>query len=274
MGVHPAAVICTERYPVLAPGLPAWQRLCAQAQTALAQQSVVVLPAFVRPAALQQMRDEAMALAPQAHHMEVVTTLYPERQEHEGLPQHPVRRARFRTSVRTISYRQIPLDSALRALYAWDPLQRFIAALLGLEQIYRYDDPYGALNIAIMVEGDEFGWHYDQTDFVVSLVLQKPVAGGTFLCHHALRTDAGADDDAVQAVIENRCQTIATVPMEEGSFILFKGRHALHSVTPIQGPIPRLVALLAYDTQPGTVSSPALLKVRYGIDLPAAPAEG
>src|SRR5207245_8150319 len=120
MRVNPADLICTERYPVLAQGQPAWQRLCAQAQTALAQQSVFVLPEFVRPEALRQMRKEAEALAPGAHHMDVVTTLYPERRAHAGLPEPPVRRVHFRTSVRAIAYPQIPLDSPLRALYTWD----------------------------------------------------------------------------------------------------------------------------------------------------------
>ena len=80
------------------------------------------------------------------------------------------------------------------------------------------------------------------------------------------------EDDAVQAVIAHRCPAITTVPMHAGSVILCKGRHALHRVTPIQGAVPLLVALLAYDTQPGTVSSAALLKVRYGIEEPAVSA--
>ena len=266
MGVNPAHLICTERYPVGDKSHPAWQRLCAQAQTALAQHRVFVLPDFVLPETLQQMREEANALAPLAHHMDVVTPLYPERQEPDIRAYHPVRRARVRTSVRAVSYARIPRDSMLRALYEWDPLLEFIAALLGLPRIYRYQDMHGALNIAVMIAGDEFGWHVDQADFVVSLVLQAPEAGGEFLCRPALRLDAEANDAAVQAVLEHRCPQIATVPMHAGSFMLFQGRHALHRVTPIQGRVPRLVALLAYDTKPGTVSSPALLKARYGVE--------
>jgi hypothetical protein len=266
MGGNPAHLICTERYPVEDKDHPVVQRLCAQAQTALAQHSVFVLPDFVRPAALQQMREEANVLVPWAHHMDVVTPLYPEQQEHDVRAHHPVRRARVRTSVRAISYARIPRDAALRALYEWDPLLEFVAALLGLPRMYRYQDAHGALNIAVMVEGDEFGWHVDQTDFVVSLVLQAPEAGGEFLCRPVLRPDSEANDAAVLAVLENRCPRIATVPMHAGSFMLFQGRHALHRVTPIQGRVPRLVALLAYDTQPGTASSPALLKARYGVD--------
>jgi hypothetical protein len=43
-----------------------------------------------------------------------------------------------------------------------------------------------------------------------------------------------------------------------------EGRRSLHRVTPIAGSTPRLVALLAYDTKPGTCSSELLRLVRYG----------
>jgi hypothetical protein len=118
-----------------------------------------------------------------------------------------------------------------------------------------------------MAHGDAFGWHFDQTDFVVTLVLQEPEGGGDFLCCHAMRSDEDDNDTAIQAVIANRSDAVSTVPMKAGSFILFQGRHTLHQVTPIQGRVPRLVALLAYDTKPGTVSSPELLKARYGIEI-------
>jgi len=272
MGMHPADLICTERYPLLEPHQPGWRRLCAQAQAELAAQSVFVLPHFLRPEALHQMQREAQCLAPLAHHMDVVTSLYPEHQGQE--PQHPVRRARFRTSVRAVGYPYIPLDSPLRALYEWDPLMEGIASLLGYPRIYRYDDAYGALNIAVMEAGDEFGWHFDQADFVVTLVLQEPTSGGVFECRTVRRTANAADDDILQEIITERCPETTAVPMQAGSFLLFRGRQALHRVTPIAGPVPRMVALLAYDTQPGVVSSPALLQVRYGIESPAALAQG
>lgn len=266
MEVKPADLLCLERYPVCDLGNAEFDRLCAQARVALDQHSVLVLPGFLQPLALDDMRKEAVELIPLAHHMDGSATIYPEREQDISLPANHVRRTRFHTSVRAISYPKIPCTSPLRALYEWDPLMRFVAALLGLDAIYRYDDIYGALNLAVMTAGDEFGWHFDQTDFVASLVLQEPEAGGEFLCRHAIRSDHDDNDLAVQAAIEQRDDAVATVPMKAGTFMLFKGRHALHCVTPIQGATPRIVALLAYDTKPGTVSSPALHKVRYGVE--------
>jgi hypothetical protein len=46
--------------------------------------------------------------------------------------------------------------------------------------------------------------------------------------------------------------------------MLFEGRRSLHRVSPVRGPRPRHVALLAYDTRPGTDSSLLLKRVRYG----------
>ena len=52
--------------------------------------------------------------------------------------------------------------------------------------------------------------------------------------------------------------------MTPGTLLVFAGRHSLHRVSPICGPTPRLVALLGYDTKPGTMSSELLKEVRYG----------
>ncbi len=268
MQVNPADLIDLNRYPILAQNQTAFQHLCAQARSTLNTQSVVVLPNFIRPDALQHMQQEARLLTPFAHHMDVSVPIYPEHSEDEQLPETHVRRVRFHTSVRAVSLPHIPQGSALRGLYEWAPLRPFVAALLGVNKLYRYEDPYGALNLAVMSEGDEFGWHFDQADFVVTLVLQEPEAGGVFRCCHGLRSDTDHHDHDLQAVIENRYDAISTVPMHMGSFILFKGRQALHSVTSIQGHQSRIVALFAYDTQPGTVCSPALLKARYGIAVP------
>ena len=55
-----------------------------------------------------------------------------------------------------------------------------------------------------------------------------------------------------------------TLPMEPGTLVLFAGRRSLHAVSPVEGPTSRLVALLAYDTRPGTDSTPLLKRIRYG----------
>ncbi len=74
----------------------------------------------------------------------------------------------------------MPHGSALRRLYEWEPLRQLVEDVLDRGPIHRYADPFGALNLAVMGERDELQWHFDQTDFVVSLAIQTAESGGEF----------------------------------------------------------------------------------------------
>ncbi len=164
-----------------------------------------------------------------------------------------------------MAYDLFPSDSAIRALYEWDPLMEFIAALLGRSPLYRYADPFGALNLAVMREDDELHWHFDQTDFVVSIAIQSSDEGGDFENAMLIRSNDDEHYDDVAAVLDGRApHRVRTEPMTPGTLMVFEGRNSMHRVTPIKGTHPRYVALLAYDTKPDTDSSSRLKMVRYG----------
>jgi hypothetical protein len=52
--------------------------------------------------------------------------------------------------------------------------------------------------------------------------------------------------------------------MRPGTLLIFEGRNSIHRVSPIAGDVLRYVALLAYDTKPGTTSTELLRLSRYG----------
>jgi hypothetical protein len=52
--------------------------------------------------------------------------------------------------------------------------------------------------------------------------------------------------------------------MAPGTLMIFNGRWSYHRVTTVHGDVPRHVALLAYDTKPGTDSNDELKLARYG----------
>jgi hypothetical protein len=131
-------------------------------------------------------------------------------------------------------------------------------------ELYRYADPCGALNLAVMGAGDELQWHFDQTDFVVSVAIQPAEHGGDFDVVPKLRNADDEHYDVVARVLEDRYEGVVTLPMTPGTLLVFEGRYSLHRVSPIDGDRLRHVGLLAYDTKPGTVSSDLLREVRYG----------
>ena len=178
--------------------------------------------------------------------------------------------------MRAVAYDLIPLDSPLRRLYEWGPLTEFIGAILRCGPVYRYADPFGALNLAVMGEGDELQWHFDQADFVVSLAIQSAEAGGDFEVAPLVRAPGDEKYDDVAAVLAGDTSRVVTLPMTPGTLLIFQGRHSLHRVTPVRGARLRHVGLLAYDTKPGRVGSDLLRQDRYGRTAPydAPPASG
>jgi hypothetical protein len=172
--------------------------------------------------------------------------------------------------VHTIGYDQFPSDSLIRELYESDELLVFLGRVLGREPLHRYADPIGALNVAVMVEGDVLAWHFDQTDFVVSLAIQTSERGGDFENVALVRSPRDENYEAVATVLRGDADEIVVEPMTPGTLMLFEGRHSLHRVSPIEGARPRYVALFGYDTKPDTMSSELLKQIRYGRSEPLA----
>ncbi|HZN16228.1 MAG TPA: 2OG-Fe(II) oxygenase [Acidimicrobiales bacterium] len=237
-------------------------------QHGLRTRGVSVLPGFVPADLVGQMVAECDELSRDAYHQDVLGTPYLERPSPEWPDGHP-RRATSRSSVRTVGYDQFPAMSVIRALFEWDDLMTFLGRVLGREPLYRYADPIGALNVAVMTEGDELGWHYDQTDFVVSLAIQSSESGGDFENVALVRSDDDENYDEVAAVLDGRRADRVTVePMTPGTLMLFEGRRSLHRVTPVSAGRARYVALFGYDTRPDTMSSDVLKQTRYGRTRP------
>ena len=115
-----------------------------------------------------------------------------------------------------------------------------------------------------MADGDELQWHFDQTDFVVSLAIQDADVGGDFEVAPHIRSADDERYDDVARVLAGEHRRVVTLPMTPGTLLVFEGRHSMHRVTPDRGRPPGSSALLGYDTKPGTMSSDRLKLVRYG----------
>jgi len=267
--VDPASLVDLDRYPVL--DLDARGGGVADHHAAeLRSTGVSILPGFIRDEAVAALVTECDALALGAYHQDVQGTPYLELPDPAAWPADHPRVTWTRSAVHTVAYdRFSPTRSGLRALFEWDVLLELVSRILGRAPLHRYADPLGAMNLAVMYEGDALGWHFDQTDFVVSLAIQPSDGGGEFENVQRLRwVDGGGIDeryDTVARVLAGDApELVTTVPMTPGTLMLFEGRWSLHRVTPVVGSTSRHVALFGYDTEPGTMSSELLKLIRYG----------
>jgi len=265
----PALLVDLERYPVLEPDSEAYRAVVADARRQMSEKGAAEIEGFVSPAGVDELARDAEALVPRAHASGGQGTAYLEFPDFTLPEDHPrLHFADYR--VRAVAYDITPSDSPLRRLYEWDPMKDLIEAVLERGPIYRYGDPFGALNLAVMGEGDQLQWHFDQTDFVVSLAIQSAERGGDFEVAPRLRSAGDERYDDVAAVLRGDTGRVETLPMRPGTLLVFEGRHSLHRVSPIAGRRWRHVGLLAYDTAPGTLGSDLLRADRYGRTEPFA----
>jgi hypothetical protein len=263
------AVVDVDRYPIDDLASPTTQAAICAARESLAQRGVAALPGFLRPEALRAIADDVTTRKPAAHLENVWGTPYlglPDESFPEGHPQ--------RTSVHSLTwvlaYDLIRADNPARQLFEWDGLTRFLGEVLERRPLYRMNDPLGALNLTLMEDAHVQGWHYDSTDFVVSLAVQSSDGGGEFECARDIRDEHDEHYDDVARVLAgssdggNGSRLVEVYPMMPGTLMVFMGRRSLHRVAPVVGTTPRIVALFGYDTRPDTNSSELLKLVRYG----------
>jgi hypothetical protein len=272
--VAPASIaldVDLERYPIDAVDSPRRAELVADLRRRLAEDGVAQLPGFVTDAALERLVAEAMAQRDEAFLEDVWGTPYLGLPDTSFPPEHP-RRHEGRSLTAVIAYDQTPISSTIRRLYEWPALTAFMADVLDIHPLYPFGDPLGALNVAVMEDEHTQAWHYDNTDFVVSLAIQSSIAGGEFECAARIRTDEEENYDEVAAVLAERAgDRVVVYPMVPGTLMIFHGRHSLHRVSPVAGDVPRIVALLAWDRRPDTNSDELFKLVRYGRSEALAP---
>jgi len=269
MSTTTAALVDEHLYPVRDLDSQAGRTLVEHARRQLRETGAAELPGFVPDDRIAELVADARQLVRRAHHSSGEGTAYLELPDFTLPPGHP-RLTWGHYAVGAVPYDLMPRTALLRSLYEWDPLLDLVEAILDRGPIYRYADPFGALNLAVMDEGDELQWHFDQTDFVVSLAVQDSQGGGEFEVVPRIRS---ADDECygqVAATLGGDRRAVETLAMTPGTLLVFEGRNSLHRVSPVTGNRPRLVGLLAYDTSPGTVGSELLRNNRYGRTQPFA----
>jgi hypothetical protein len=256
-------LIDLARYPIDRLASAAGRKLVADCRRGFGSDGALALSGFVLADAIGGMRDEALALAALAHPGEKHHNVYLIDGDPQFPGEHPRNRSQ-RTQISTVADDLIPRGSRLRALYDWTPLRSFLAAVLGQPALHPYADPLASLNVTVGRPGEQLGWHFDNADFATTLMLQDAESGGQFEYCPGVRTPENQGYAAVERILDGTYDDVRRLPMAPGTLVLFRGRYALHRVTPIEGRRPRLMAVLSYDTEPGVMLSEATRMTFYG----------
>ncbi len=257
-------IVDLERYPITDRTNPAYLALVTHSQSLLGQEGVAIFPGFVRNPSVVAMADQTLALHSRMFHFRENHTVYFKPQDESVDPEHPLRRL-MNTAKDTVAYVDIPADHLIRQIYESDEVLSFIKDVLDLDTLYRHADPLAALNLQGFTAGQQLGWHFDRSDFSVTLSLQAASAGGDFEYVRMLRNESDDCYEAVRQFLDDpKTQQIEVLPQVPGTLTLFRGRYSLHRVTPVEGDRLRLNAVFAYVDQPNVEFSAYARQLFYG----------
>jgi hypothetical protein len=255
-------IVDFERYPIGQDGRFG-SRIVERCRSELANDGACQLDGFMRPAAAQVVLHEAEALSGQAFRTDAAHNAYFTEVIAGGAQADP-RGVSLHSSKRSLGYKYCGATSPLRILYEWDGLVAFLKDALDLTDLYRDADPVGACSVMFYDEGDELGWHFDNSEFAVTLMLQECLEGGKFEYVPGIRTADTENFVAVRAVLDGARAPVRSLETGPGTLTLFRGRYSLHRVTPVRGATRRVNAVLAYASTPGHRLTPLTRRLFYG----------
>jgi hypothetical protein len=230
----------------------------------LERDGVLVLPEFIRADALKEMQTEAINGQSKAYFCAQNHSVYLTPPNDAFAPEHPANR-QVVSSKGCICDDDVAKTSPLRALYDAPLFRDFVKHVTNESALYPYADPLSSINIHYAERGQELGWHFDNSSFAITLLIQKPDAGSRFEYIKDLR-DADAGDmnyTGVEDLLDGRVQP-EILSMEPGTLVLFRGRNSIHRVSPNESDKTRMLAVLAYNSEPGIELSESARMTFYG----------
>ena len=184
----------------------------------------------------------------------------------------PLHSSFHRTDVGSVAWDEIGKHSPLRTLYNCDGLLDLVSLSSSSEK-HRLADPLGACTVNVFLPKMKHAWHFDESHLTVTIMLQKPKSGGDFEVIPRIRhlLDAGCEETAraVEDVLNGRETDVLPRHMwefEEGTLAFFRGSESLHRVTLVESgkSLPRLVGVLCFADEPGTVNTVEVRKMFWG----------
>ena len=251
-------IVDLDSYPITDPGFR------EECKKEFDKDGVFIMPGFVLPSAIASIRDEGEANRDKVYGKTEQHTVYLSKPDPAFAEDHA--RNRLVTSSKgCITDDLMPQESALRALYDDPVFRSFIGDVLGEKELHEYADPLSSINLHFHETGQELGWHFDNSSFSITLMVQPPEAGGQFEYVTAVR-DADKGEMGFQDVanILDGKAPVKSMDAEAGTLVFFRGRNSMHRGAPNEGERTRMLAVLAYNSEPGVSLSESARMTFYG----------
>mmetsp|Transcript_12293 Transcript_12293/g.15324 ORF Transcript_12293/g.15324 Transcript_12293/m.15324 type:complete len:288 (+) Transcript_12293:85-948(+) len=263
----------------------------ATAKQSYIKTGAATFPEFISPSTLSSVINDVTHLENDAYTTDDRHTPHQLPIDTTSFPTSSVRNFKMRTQVASVAYDELGAQSELTKLYQHPTLRQLVAEVTGKQELFLLDCPIGSCTVNVFREGYHHSFHFDESEFSTTLMIQEAEQEGTGLFQYtnALRENV-LDDlalDKVAAVIREYhagddgqthnvewtfCETdegvvvpeLHTLEFRPGTLSIFSGARSLHRVTKVEGKKSRLVAVLTFASFPGFQNSKEVQKMFWG----------
>ena len=142
-------------------------------------------------------------------------------------------------------------------------IKKFFCDILNVNKLYPYNDPLSSININYYNEGDGLGWHFDNSDFTITLLVKNCLKGGQYEFFNKIRYKKGTEDyEVISKILDEKIKG-QKVQSQGGDLMIFKGKESIHRVTKvIKGE--RILITFNYNINEGVSLSEESRKTFFG----------
>lgn len=256
-------------YPLHEPNSQQWREAAGSIREHLARDGVSILRHFLNRDVLDQLEKQGQMVAPNAYYRSETVNAYNLPLDAPLPDGHPARITMQRGNA-FVARDLIPADHIIHKLYDSEALRRFIAACFEVDDLYQLADPLAGLCLNVLKPGRTHPWHFDINEFTISMLTKQPDGGGEFAYCPNIRSPENENLGAVKAVLNGTGgEFVRHLQLQRGDLQFFKGRYALHRVSPVEGSSDRHTAIFAYTMEPGVIGTCERTKQLFGRTLPA-----
>jgi hypothetical protein len=267
------ALLDLARYPLHRPDTAAGRIVIGDARAQMLARGICALPGFVVAEAADRMATSLLRRFDRMCTSAVSHNIYQEPDADPAFDAEHPRNRQLRSECRCLPDDEIPADAPLRVVYRWEPLARFVSAVVhgpAAPPLYRFADPLGALTVNVVLDGQQIAWHFDQAPFVVVLLLRNAQRGGAYEVapESRLLADGSPDYALHRRVLDEREPSVLSRRFAPGTLVVHRGTQSLHRVAPVHGPVARVSALLSYADRPDAMLTAEVRRAYYGRTQP------
>ena len=157
--------------------------------------------------------------------------------------------------------------SDLNDLFTSQFFINFISSILQTK-LYPSTDPYGKFYGNIFHKGDGLHWHFDRSEYSISLILQPAEEGGEFQFASDSREVVQNWDTMpldVEEVLEKHSKILHRPALSSGDMYIFRGQNSLHRVSQITNGT-RINIILTYNTKQNVELNSYTLQKFFGVE--------